>query len=80
MKAEWSGCADKIAPGCRYVWDSLHLPALLHFVTHASLFHLQLINKEGIKESVGQLPYGICIRNGILVAPKNAVIPDGTVI
>jgi hypothetical protein len=40
----------------------------------------QLLNKERIQESVGQLPCGICIKDGIIVVPKEAAVPDGTIV
>ncbi|KAF5827088.1 ADP-glucose pyrophosphorylase large subunit [Dunaliella salina] len=42
--------------------------------------NVQLVNKDGLQNSVGELPFGICVKDGIMVVPKNAAIPDGTVL
>jgi glucose-1-phosphate adenylyltransferase len=39
--------------------------------------NVKILNEAGLQEAEGQ---GWCIRDGIVVIPKNAVIPDGTVI
>jgi glucose-1-phosphate adenylyltransferase len=41
--------------------------------------NVQIINKHQVEEAT-QEREGFCIRNGIVVVLKNAVIPDGTVI
>jgi len=42
--------------------------------------NVQLVNKDGLRDSVGELPFDICIKDGIMVVPKNVAIPDGTVL
>lgn len=39
----------------------------------------KLVNKEGIWESFDRIKEGICIRDGILIVSKSAVVPDGTI-
>lgn len=76
------------ATRCTAITLEAYTTAAAHTLTltpNKSLVHLalpppQLLNKEGIQESVGALPYGVCIKDGILVVPKNAVIPDGSVL
>jgi glucose-1-phosphate adenylyltransferase len=41
--------------------------------------HVQIINKDRVEESTRE-DQGYCIRSGIVVVLKNAVIPDGTII
>jgi len=40
----------------------------------------QLVNKEGVHESMDRIKEGICVRDGILLVSKSAVVPDGTII
>lgn len=40
----------------------------------------QLLNKEGIHESMDRIKSGICIRDGILIVSKSTSVPDGTII
>jgi len=39
--------------------------------------NVRILNKEGVKEKDGN---GYYIREGIVIVPKNGVIPDGMVI
>ena len=39
--------------------------------------HVRIVNKDKIREGEGP---GWVVRDGIVVIPKNAVIPDGTTI
>lgn len=38
----------------------------------------ELLNKEGVFESMDQLGKGIVIRDGVIIVSKSAVVPDGT--
>ena len=38
---------------------------------------VRLVNEQGLAEADGE---GYCIRDGIIVVPKGAVIPSGTIV
>ena len=40
----------------------------------------QLTNPEGVFESFDRIKSGICIRDGVLIVSKSAVVPNGTIV
>ncbi|KAG1653452.1 hypothetical protein FOA52_009117 [Chlamydomonas sp. UWO 241] len=38
----------------------------------------ELLNREGVRESMDRIQQGVCIRDGIVIVSKSSVIPDGT--